>query len=249
MKVLKVTAFAVALVACAPLAAFAQSASGNWELTVDTPQGANTLNVALTQTGDQITGTLSSPVGSMPVKGTATNGTVTFAGDIDVQGMALTLTFQGKVTADSFNGTVKFGEFGEGPFTGKKAAAAAAPPAAAAPTPAPAPPAASAAAGPPANVAGTWDVTLSLAGAGDFPMTATLTQAGDKVTGTISSQMGDVAVAGTMTGNSLNLKFSAQTPNGEIPVMMIGTLSGNDFTGKAAIQGLGEADWTAKRSK
>jgi hypothetical protein len=248
----KIPAFVLAFVACAPLA-YAQGASGNWELTVDTPQGANTLNVALTQTGDAITGTLSSPLGSVPLKGTATGADVNVAADIDIQGMALTLTFTGKVEGDTFNGNVKFGDFGEGPFTGKRAAAnaAAAPAAPAAPASAaaPAPAAAAGAAATGTGATGKWDITLSLAGAGDFPMTATFTQDGDKISGTLSSQAGDVPVSGTMTGSDLSLKFTADTPNGAIPVTMTGTLNGVTFTGKASIEGLGEADWTGKRAQ
>jgi hypothetical protein len=252
MTRLKISAFALALVACAPLAAFAQGAAGKWDLSVETPQGATTMNVALTQNGDKLAGTLSSPLGEVPMTGTFANGDATVAASIDVQGISLTLTFHGKIAGDTFNGTVQFGEFGEGPFTGKRAAAdsAAAPAAAARPAPA-APSAGAASAGAAAGGAGgKWDVVLSLPGAGDFPMTATLTQAGSNVTGTISSAAGgDVAVTGTLTGNALNMKFTAQTPNGDIPVIMTGTLTGNAFAGKASIEGLGEADWTAKRAQ
>jgi len=248
MNRLKISGFALALVACAPLAAFAQSAAGAWDLSVETPQGATTMNVALTQAADKLTGTLSSPLGEVPMTGTFANGDATVAATIDVQGMSLTLTFKGKITGDTFNGTVQFGEFGEGPFTGKRAGAAAPAAATAAARPAPAASAASTAPSS-GNASGKWDVILSLAGAGDFPMTATLTQTGANVTGMISSQAGDVPVTGTLTDNALNVKFTAQTPNGDIPVILTGTLAGNTFTGKATIEGLGEADWTAKRAQ
>jgi hypothetical protein len=249
MKLVKISAFALAIVACAPLAAFAQSAAGDWELTVETPQGANTMNVSLTQDGDQLAGTLSSPLGAVPLKGTSTAGAVSVAADIDVQGMALTLTFNGTVAGDTLNGTVKFGDFGEGPFTGKRAAAKTS----AAPGAAPAATAAAAstgnAAGDAGSITGKWDLVLSIPGAGDFPMSATFAQAADKVTGNFSSPAGDMAVAGTMTGSALKLQFTAQTPNGDIPVTMTGTLAAGAFTGKATIEGMGEADWTGKRAQ
>jgi hypothetical protein len=248
MKRVKISAFVFALVACAPLGARAQGAAGNWELTVDTPQGANTVSVSLTQDGEKIAGTLSSPLGSVPVKGTATGGDVTVVADIDAQGTPLTLTFKGKVTADEFDGSVDFGGFGEGPFTGKRAGSSVTP-AAAAPRAAAAP-AASASAATTGTISGKWDIVLSLPGVGDFPMSATITQAADKVTGMLSSQVaGDVALSGTMTGTTLTLKFTAQTPNGEIPVTMTGTLAAGAFTGKASVEGLGEADWTGKRAQ
>ena len=250
MNRVRISAFALALVACAPLAAFAQGVAGDWDLTVETPQGANTMTVTLAQTGEAVTGTLTTPLGAVPMKGTVSAGAVTAEASLDIQGMTIALTFKGKVDGDAFNGNVQLGDFGEAPFTGKRSGAKASAAAATTAAAAPAAPAAGAANGTSGNAAGKWDVVLSLPGIGDIPMTATITQAADKVTGMISSQVGgDVQVSGTMTGNALNLKFTAQTPNGEIPVTMTGTLAGSALTGKASIEGLGEADWTAKRAQ
>lgn len=258
MKQVKISAFALALIACAPLAAFAQGIAGNWELTLDTPQGANTVNLTLTQAGDKVTGTLSTPMGALEVAGTATGADWKATGNIDAGGATLEMGFTGKVTGDTQSGSVKFGDFGEFPFTGKRAgASAAAAPATAAAPPAAAPRAAAApaaaavgAAASAGNISGKWDVMLSIPGAGDLPALVTITQSADKVTGMISSQAGgDVAISGTMTGNALKLQFTAQTPNGEIPVTMTGTLAAGAFTGKATIEGLGEADWTGKRAQ
>jgi hypothetical protein len=250
MKPLKISAFVLALVACGPLAAFAQSAAGNWDLTIDTPQGANTVNVSFTQAGNALTGTLSSPMGAVDLKGTATGADVVVVADIDAGGAPLTLTFTGKIEGDAFNGNVKFGDFGEGPFTGKRAASkAAATPAAAVP-PAAAPAATTTDAASAGSISGKWDVMLNIPGAGEIPIAATVTQAADKVSGTISSQVGgDVPFTGTMTGNALKIEFTAQTQNGDIPVTMTGTLAAGVFAGKATIAGMGEADWTGKRAQ
>ena len=82
---------------------------------------------------------------------------------------------------------------------------------------------------------------------GDLPATATLTQDGTNVTGMLSSMAGDVPVKGTMTGNSLKLEFTAETPQGPITVTMTGELAATGFTGKASLAGIGEADWKATR--
>ncbi len=247
MNRLKVSALAAAITVLAPLAALAQTTNvaGAWDITLSTPQGDNTVTVTFKQDGDKVTGTLASPMGEMPLAGTATAGTLKAVGNFDAGGQALEMTFTGKVAGDAVDGTVKFGDFGEFPFTGKRAGAKAAAPAATAAAPA-ARPAASASA---AGAGGKWDVVLSIAGAGDFPMTATLTQTADKVAGTISSQAGDVPIAGTFTGNALKLEFTAATPNGDIPVTMTGTLGASGLAGKASIAGMGEADWTAKRAQ
>jgi hypothetical protein len=250
MNRLKVSALAAAISVLAPLAALAQTTNvaGAWDITLSTPQGDNTVTVTFKQDGDKVTGTLASPMGEMALAGTATAGTLKAVGNFDAGGQALEMTFTGKVAGDAVDGTVKFGDFGEFPFTGKRAGAKAAAPAAttAAPAAAARPAATGASA---AGAGGKWDVVLSIAGAGDFPMTATLTQTADKVTGTISSQAGDVPVAGTFTGNALKLEFTAATPNGDIPVTMTGTLGASGLTGKASIAGMGEADWTAKRAQ
>ena len=80
-----------------------------------------------------------------------------------------------------------------------------------------------------------------------MPATANFTQAGDKVTGTISSQAGETAVAGSMSGSALKLEFNVETPQGQITITMTGDLSATGIAGKASIVGLGEADWTATR--
>jgi hypothetical protein len=241
MKFLKPVLVASALVLTLHPAAHAQSGvAGDWEITLNTPQGSNTVNLSLTQDGDKVTGDLNSPMGSVPVTGTSTGGALAITAHIDIQGTALDLGLNGKLEGEALNGTVKFGDFGEFPFTGKRAAkAAAAAPAAAAAAPA------TALAATDAN--GKWDIVLKIEGVGDFPVSAELKQDGDKVTGKFSSAAGDVDVAGTMAGKALKLEFTAETPQGPLPVTMTGDLGAGGFTGKANIAGLGDADWTGTK--
>jgi hypothetical protein len=234
------------VLAVAPARPFAQgSLGGDWEITVNTPQGSNTFNLTLKQDGDKLTGGLTSPIGAVPVAGTATSDTVALTALIEIQGNSLQLGLDGKVEGDKLNGIVRFGDFGEFPFTGKRADKSAASAAAAAPTPPPAP--ATGDVGRAAGAAGKWNVVLSIPGAGEFPASATFTQDGDKVAGVLSTLAGEVPVTGTMTGNVLKLEFMAKTPQGEIPIVMTGDLSEKGLTGKASVAGLGEADWTATR--
>ncbi len=135
MKCVKASLVAVSFVLSLASTAFAQnSVAGAWEITVDTPQGPNTSTLNLKQDGDKLTGDLASAMGSTPVTGTFSAGTVAVIANIDVQGTSLQLGINGKVDADTMNGSVKFGDFGEFPFTGKRAGAGAA---AAAPAAAP----------------------------------------------------------------------------------------------------------------
>ena len=249
MKYLKAGFFAALLVVALTSTALAQSdPSGAWELTIDSPQGANSVTLTLKQDGGKLTGDLSSQMGSTPVTGTYDAGAVALTAHIDVQGMSLEMGINGKVEADTLDGNVKFGDFGEFPFKGKRAAAGAVatPPAA----PAPAAPTSSAAAATPGDVNGKWDVTLTIEGVGEVPIAADIKQEGSKLTGTLNGPAGEIVVNGTMTGSTLRLEFTAETPNGPIPIIMTGELGADGgFTGKASLAGMGEAPWKATRTK
>lgn len=236
---------ALVLSLTAVLPARAQSAAGDWELNVDSPQGALAVTLALQLDGEKASGSLTSMVGTMPVTGTLTAGKLELSGTLEAQGMSLALGMAGTVAGDSVSGTMKLGDFGEFPFSGKRAAkAAAASPAPATPAPAtPAPGGATTASG----VAGKWNLTLTLAGMGELPMAADFKQEGSDVTGTLNSMVGEVAVKGTFSGTSLKLEFTAETPQGPLPVTMTGDLTDSGLAGTATITGLGEAQWKAVR--
>lgn len=240
-----VVALATALVASAAPAHAQTGAAGAWELVMSTPQGENSVGLNLSLNGDKVTGEMSSPMGSVPVAGTATGDDVKLTAELAIQGMALTFNIDGKVTGDTIAGNVKVGDFGEFPFTGKRTAAAAA---AAAPAAAPAPAAVPVTATTITDMNGKWDIKLVIAGMGEMPATAVMKQDGDKVSGTLSGPAGELQIAGTVTGKVVKIDFEADTPQGKLPVTMTGDIGATSITGKASIAGMGEADWTATRS-
>ncbi len=239
----KLLAPALALLLLLPTAAAAQDVTGDWEVTVDSPQGAATIDAAFKQAGEAVTGTVTSPMGSVEFKGTLVNNAITVNYRLDLQGNLLDIVMNGTVAGDSMEGNLVIAGMGELPWKAKRKA----PGAAAAGTTAATTAAAPAAPVDPGNISGKWNVMLSMAGAGEFPLTITLAQAGEKVTGTMSSAMGETAVAGTMIGTALKLDFVAATPQGDIPIVWTGDLGPTGFKGKAMMTGLGEADWTATR--
>ena len=226
--------------------ALAQSPTGAWELTVDTPQGANTSTLNLKQDGDKLSGDLTSQMGSTPVTGTFSAGTVAVTANIDIQGTSLQLGINGKVDADTMTGEVKFGDFGAFPFTAKRAGTGAA---AAAPATPAAPAARAATPGSATDATGKWDIVLNIEGVGEFPVQADFKQDGTKLTGTFSGPAGDVTLQGTMTGSSLKMEFEVETPQGKMPIVMTGELGAEGFTGKATLAGMGEANWKGTRAK
>jgi len=253
MNRLRLAVVALAVLAAAP--AFAQtSIVGDWDLTINSPQGANTTRVTFKQDGEKVNGLFKSAAGELPFTGTLTGDTLKFTFQIQFQGQPLDIAMEGKVAGAEMTGKANFGGMIDGDWTAKKAdgtatAAAPASPAAAAPAAAAASASTTSAASASGGLAGKWDVTLVTPG-GEFPATATLTQdAPGKISGTFGSQMGEVPVAGTVDGKSFKLTMSAQTPQGAMEVVMTGDLDGDAIKGKAEIAGMGQMEWSAKRAK
>lgn len=245
MKCMKVSIVAASFILCVASTVFAQnSVAGAWNITVDTPQGPNTSTLNLKQDGDKLTGDLTSAMGSTPITGTFSAGSVAVTANIDMQGTSLQLAISGKVDADTMAGEIKLGDFGSFPFKGTRGASAAAP---AAP---PAPAASATAAGAStADATGKWDIVFNIEGVGEFPVQADFKQDGTKITGTFSGPTGEVTLQGTMTGPSLKLEFEIESPQGKMPIVLTGDLGANGFTGKASIAGMGEANWKGTRAK
>src|SRR5262245_5372418 len=190
MTGLKLCVLTLAAVVLAPLPTVAQSnVTGDWLVTIETPQGAQTIDATMKQAGEELTGTIVTPMGSVDFKGKMINDALDIAYTLDIQGNAIEMKMTGKVAGDTINGNLSLGPLGEVPWTAKRkdtAGAAAASTAAAA-----APAAATAAAAPAASgngkgITGKWDITFNMAG---NPMAASgnFSQTGDKVTGTLSA--------------------------------------------------------------
>jgi hypothetical protein len=95
--------------------------SGSWILTTDTPMGSQDSDMVVTQQGEQLSGTITSPMGSIDYKGKLTGGKdVAFGFMFEAQGMSLQIDYTGVVAGDTMKGVTKFGEFGEGSFTAKR---------------------------------------------------------------------------------------------------------------------------------
>jgi hypothetical protein len=241
----RLTLFAFLVLVAAP--AFAQTnVTGDWDVTINSPQGANTMQVTFKQDGGKVSGTMKSQMGELPFDGgTITGNDLVFGFSVPVQGMSLDITLTGKVAESTIAGTAKFGDFGEAEWTAKRSAAATATPAAPAAAAAPAASAAASTGG----INGKWDVMLRTP-QGDMPANTTITDNGGKLTGTFGSQLGEVPLTGSLAGKAVKLSMVAQTPQGDLTVEMTGDLDGDSIVnGKADIVGIGQLEWSAKRVK
>jgi hypothetical protein len=103
-----------------PAAAKATDVSGTWELNVESPMGSRASDAIFTQTGETLGGKMVSPRGETPLTGTISGQTVKWGINVNVQGQNLQIDYTGTVTGDTMSGTVVFGSFGDGKFTGKR---------------------------------------------------------------------------------------------------------------------------------
>lgn len=223
--------------------------SGPWEVTIDSPQGAMTIDADLKHSGEALTGMITSPMGSVEIKGTFKNNELSFSYTVPLQGQNLDITMTGKLAGETLDGLVAIAGLGEVPWKAKRRAPGAAPAAAAAaPTgPTAAPPAAGATIASDAGISGKWDVLMDTPG-GQMPFSATFTQVGEKVSGTISGPGGEMPVTGTMTGNALKIDLAVPTPQGELAITMTGDVSATGISGKASTM-MGDMSWSATRAK
>lgn len=105
-----------------PTASAADNANvaGEWAITVESPQGTGTPSVVLKQDGETLTGTYKGRMGETPLTGTIKGNDIKFSIKVSPQGQDLVIEYSGTVDGDTMKGKAKFGEYGEGNFTGKK---------------------------------------------------------------------------------------------------------------------------------
>lgn len=94
---------------------------GKWNLTINTPMGAQSSMLELSTAGGSLSGTQTGAQGSQAIDNASANGDdVSWSIDIVVP-MPMTLSFAGKVEGDRISGTVTLGAFGDSTFMGERA--------------------------------------------------------------------------------------------------------------------------------
>jgi len=96
--------------------------SGNWILTVQSPQGAIDANMSVIQTGSAIKGKLESAMGTVDYTGSVNGKEVKFSYSIEQFGAPAgsILDYTGTVDGAVMKGNAKFASFGEGEWTAKR---------------------------------------------------------------------------------------------------------------------------------
>ena len=97
----------------------------------------------------------------------------------------------------------------------------------------------------PVNIAGKWEMTWE--GARRKSVTKlTFEQDGEKLKGTIARPEGEVALSGTVKGNSVAFTVERETPQGKVTSEYKGTIEGDTMKGIITSGGR-TIPWTAKR--
>jgi hypothetical protein len=94
----------------------------------------------------------------------------------------------------------------------------------------------------PANVAGTWNITVS-GEAGSANQTIVLKQDGNKITGTFRGPRQSGTLEGSVLGNKISFHVNAR-----IPLDYKGTVDGDKMNGTLTTHGK-SGDWIATREK
>jgi hypothetical protein len=95
---------------------------GKWEITINSPMGAQKATLDVKAEGSTLTGTQTAMQGTQPVtNGKVDGNNLSWSASI-TSPMPMTLEFAGTVDGDKLSGSVKAGAFGSFPFSGGRAA-------------------------------------------------------------------------------------------------------------------------------
>lgn len=95
--------------------------SGEWVLTVTSPNGTGERQVTFVQEGNTLSGTISSSRAAGKLSGTVDDDAVTFVAVVQMGSGPFEITYSATVTGDEMEGTVDFGSYGSGTFKGRRA--------------------------------------------------------------------------------------------------------------------------------
>jgi hypothetical protein len=94
--------------------------TGQWELTVDSPQGQMVIAATYKQDGEALTGKHVSEMGETPLKGTVKGNDIEYTVTLDFGGQQMTIPHKGKIDGDTITGTAELGDMGTIKFTAKR---------------------------------------------------------------------------------------------------------------------------------
>ncbi|HEY7181079.1 MAG TPA: hypothetical protein VIC84_06655 [Blastocatellia bacterium] len=239
MKRMLCAIFALACAVVLSVSAVAQApdVTGDWDVTINSPQGQYQVKGSFKQEGEKLTGALKGQGVGLPLEGGVKGKEIKFKYTVKFQDQDLVITLSGAVDGDAMKGDADFGGFAQGDWSAKRAAAAAASsgaPAAAAPS-----------SGDKIDVTGSWSVTVETE-AGSGTPSFTFKQEGEKLTGHYKGLLGEADLTGTVKGDKIEFSFKV-TSQIEGTVTYSGETDGKTIKGKVSLAGVGEGTFSGKK--
>lgn len=212
--------------------AFAQDASGAWELRVKTTQRDGKTSMVLKKDGEKLSGTIIGPQeAELAITGTQAGPDITLSFTVNTQNGPVAVAMKGRQDGDGIKGTL---EVGAGADRGDWTASRAAPPAAAS-------------SGPSAvDISGTWAYEVNT-DAGVRMATVTLNQQGETLTGRYKSQLGEAPLTGKIKDASFTFQVTLPIEGTPMTLTYKGTVDGNAVKGDVNVADLGSATFTGKK--
>lgn len=254
------SALALALLCAVAALAKAQGGpdvTGEWDMTINSPQGESKVLLKLKKEGDKLSGAAKNARGERPLTSVELKGNdITMMMTIQFQGSDMVITYTGKVENDSMKGDADFGGLAQGDWSAVRHKEGPATPA----TPAsPANPATPESAAKPANPAspatpagaatltGVWNFTVETPNGTGNPV-ITFKQDGENLSGTYKGQLGEYPVTGTLKGSDATFRIKVNVQGQDLEITFKGMLEGKDsMKGKAQFGDFGEGNWSATR--
>ena len=102
-------------------AAAAAGVAGDWDLTIDSPQGKRTVGLSIKDEGGKLSGKIKNQQGETALDSIAVTGSdITFAMTRDIQGQKMVFTYKGKIDGNKMKGEVDFGGMATGAWEAVK---------------------------------------------------------------------------------------------------------------------------------
>src|SRR6266540_1694991 len=114
------SALVCALILTASATAQSPNVTGDWDVTINSPQGARTGQLSLKQDGEKLTGKIKNQRGETPLEGEVKGKEIKFKYTVKLQDQDLVISMSGNIDGDAMKGEVSLAGLGEGTFTGKK---------------------------------------------------------------------------------------------------------------------------------
>jgi hypothetical protein len=210
--------------------------TGDWDATINTPQGAIQVKASFKQEGEKLTGAIKREGGGVPLEGAVKGKEIAFKYTVKFQDQDFVITLTGIVDGDAIKGDADFGGLAQGDWNAKRASAAAS---------SGAPAAAGPSSGDKIDVTGAWSVTVETE-AGSGNPSFTFKQEGEKLTGNYKGLLGEANLTGTVKGDKIEFSFKV---SGQVEgvVTYTGATDGKTMKGKVSLAGMGEGTFSGKK--